>query len=121
MQRLLSNSYHTGSGRSKAPRGGIENGVAHVFKERAVPIIGAGFGEHVDDAVGKTAIFGAIAVGLHAEFLYGIGVGRNVAGIAQPSYVGATIKVVVHRAGAAIHTAVDQGALLGVAQSYAAG
>src|SRR5260370_3231582 len=102
-----------------APVVGVKDGVAHVFKDRAMPIIGSGFGQHVNDAVGEAAVLGAIAVGLDAEFLYGIGVGRNVAGIAKSRYVRGDIGVVVHRAGGAIHAAVDQGALLRVAQSYA--
>src|SRR5712691_10476423 len=85
-----------------APVVGVKHGVAHIFKERAVPTVGARLGEHVDDTVGKAAILGAIAVGLDAEFLDGIGVGRNIAGIAQPGYVGAAIEVVVHRASTAI-------------------
>src|SRR5260370_3016977 len=111
----------TGIGRSKTPIIGVEHGVTHILEERAVPVIGARLGEHVNDAVGKAAILGAIAVGLDAEFLHRIGTRKNVAGIAQSGHVVAAVEVVVHRAGAAIDTAVNQGALFGIAQGNTAG
>ena len=50
-------------------------------------LVGAGLGKHVDDATGKTSILRIVAVGLDSEFLDGIRVGQDVAGVSQVGHV----------------------------------
>src|ERR1700719_66280 len=83
-------------GQSGSPVISIENRVAHKLKGRAVKLVAAGFGEHVDDAAGITPILRVVAVGLNPEFLDGIRVGQNVTGVAQVGHVYAAVQIVVH-------------------------
>ena len=79
-----------------APVIGIEHGVAQVLKGRAVKLVGAGLGEYVDDATGEAAILCVVTAGLNPEFLNGIWVGQDVAGVAQAGHIVAAIEVVVY-------------------------
>ncbi len=94
---------------------------AQEIEDRAVILVRPRLGDDVDDAAGETAVFHAVAVGLDLELLNGVRVGQDVAGVAQPGHVDAAVEVVVHRAGAAVGAAVDQRALLGVAEHERAG
>src|SRR5207249_5708534 len=48
---------------------GIEAPVAKEFKGRAVEIVGAGLGDHVDHSSAGVAKFGGISIGIDLEFL----------------------------------------------------
>ena len=98
-------------GGEREPRIGVQVVVAEELEQRAVKLVAAGARDDVDHAAGEASVFGAVAVGHHAELFHRVGIGRDVAGVAQAGHVGAAIQVVVHRAGAAIHAAVDHGAL----------
>src|SRR5207253_7270007 len=80
----------------RSPVIGIEYGVAQELKSRAMKLVAAGLGEHVDDAAGITAILSVVAVGLNPKFLDGIRVGQNVTGVAQVGHVYAAVQIVVH-------------------------
>ncbi len=101
-----------GRGGEREPRIGVQVVVAEELEQGAVKIVAAGAGDDVDDAAGEASVFGAVAVGDHAELFYRIGVRRDVAGVTQAGHVGAAIQVIVDRTGAAVHAAVDHGALL---------
>src|SRR6266700_725350 len=101
-----------GPSQCRGPVIGVEHSIAQILKGRAVKLIGAGLCEYVDDAAGRAPILCIVTVGLDAKFLNGIGVGQDVAGVEQAGHVVAAIQVVVYSAGAAIDTAVNQGALL---------
>jgi len=82
-----------------------------------VKLVGAVFGDHVDDATRKTAIFCIVGIGLNFEFLDGVRVGQDIAGISKVGHVDAAIEVVVHRARSAVGAAVDQCSLFGIAKN----
>ena len=47
---------------------GIEDGIAEITIDRAVVIVGAGFGDDIDLPAGLRAVFGVIERGTHAVF-----------------------------------------------------
>src|SRR5262249_41336057 len=104
-------------GQLRVPFIGVEYVVAQELKDRAVKLVGTRLGQHVDDATGKAAILRVVTVGLNTELLDGVRVGQYVGGIPQVGHVDAAVKIVVHRAGAAVGATVDQGALLRKAQN----
>src|ERR1041384_99140 len=83
-------------GQSGSPVIGIEHSVAQVFKERAVKLVTARLGEHVDDATGITTILCVVTVGLDPAFLNRIRVGQNVSSVTQVGHVYAAIQIVVY-------------------------
>src|SRR5258708_15510704 len=83
-------------GQSRSPVIGIEQRIAHELKRRAVKLVVAGLGQHIDDAAGITTELRVVAVGLNPEFLDGIRVGQNVTGVAQVGHVYAAVQIVVH-------------------------
>src|SRR3982751_5725090 len=95
----------------------IEDSVAYVLKSRTVKFIGSGFSEHVDDAARIPAVLCVVTICLNTEFLNRIWVGQDVSRVAQASHVTATVEVIIHRAGTAISTTVNQSALLGKAEN----
>ena len=110
-----------GLSQQRAPVLGVQRPVAQVLEGRAVVRVGARLRDDVDDAAGETPVLRVVAVGLDLEFLDGVRIGQDVAGVAQPRHVDAAVEVVVHRAGAAVGAAVDQRALLGKAEHERAG
>ena len=50
--------------------GGAESAVADVIEAGAVPVIGAGFGDDVDDGAAGASQFGAVGIGGDAELLH---------------------------------------------------
>ena len=56
---------------------GIEDVVADELPDGAVKVVGAGFGEHVDDAAGDDTKLCAVDVGLNLELLHGVDDGEE--------------------------------------------
>ena len=67
----------------RAPVLGVHLPVADVLEDRASDDVGARLGDDVDDAAGEAAVLRVVAVGLDLELLDGVGIGQDVAGIAQ--------------------------------------
>ena len=90
----------------------VQDRVAHEFKYRSVQIVRAGLGDHVHDSRSGAPVFGVVIVRLHAEFLNRIRARDRIARIANSGLVQSAVKVIAHRAGAAIGAAIDHGHLL---------
>src|ERR1700746_2014465 len=87
-----------------------------------MPLVGAGLGDDIDDAVREAAVLGAVVVGLDAELIDGVGVGLHVAGVAETGHIGAAIKVVAGETGVGdLYAAVDEHLLLRIAEREALG
>jgi hypothetical protein len=85
-----------------------------------VELVGARFGNDVDDAGGIAAVLGGIVVGNDAELLHRLRVRRRVAGAAQAGGVVAAIELKVHGANLRPLRAVDRRLLLGAAERVGA-
>ena len=59
-------------------------------------LISAGLGKYVDNATREPAILCVVTIGLNTEFLNGIGIRQDVAGVAQAGHVVAAIEIVVY-------------------------
>ena len=77
MLELLSRTAAHGVAEIGVAVAGIEDVVADELPDRAVKAVGAGFGEHVDDAAGDDAKLGAVDVGLNFELLHGVDDGKE--------------------------------------------
>src|SRR5207253_8428266 len=93
--------------------------ITHEFEQRTVKIVRAGFRDYGHDTARKAAVLGVVVVRFHPEFLDRIRVRKDVPGIAQSGHVRAAVQVITYRSGAAVHSAVNQGPLLRVAQNDA--
>ena len=82
--------------RGRAPRVGIEVCVAQKLEQRTVNLIGAGLREDVDDTAREASELGVIVVGHDAELFHGIGIRRDVAGVAEACHVRSAIEKIVH-------------------------
>ena len=98
----------------------IEHRVANELKGRAVKLVGAIFGKHVDDAAGIAAILRIVAVRLDPKFLDCIGIGQDITLIPKIGHIGAAVEVVVNGGGAAVGAAVDQCSLFRITKNEVA-
>ena len=56
---------------------GIQRLIAEKLIGAAVPVVGAGFGDNIDDGAGVAAVFRVKGVGEHAKFRDAVGRGLN--------------------------------------------
>jgi len=82
---------------------GAEGTVAQVVEDGAVDVVGAGFGDDVDDRAAGASLFGAVGIGGDAELLYNFG-GKLVGSAIASASLGEEGVVVV--------AAVDEGGVL---------
>src|SRR5690348_3978390 len=79
---------------------GIQVAVAQKLEGAAVQLVGAGFGDHVDNRAGAAAVLGAVAVGLNAELLHRIRIWEGIVHIGVVVLVAAAVQIVIDVVGA---------------------
>src|SRR5262252_6737268 len=74
----------------------VEYAVAHEFERSAVELVGARFGDDVDDSSGILPVLRAVVAGLHAELEQRDGHGKRLIDVGVLVHIIAAIELIIH-------------------------